>query len=133
MDALSKGYKEVYSVVNDEYTGQQIFIKIIDGKIVRFFERDADYKTGEFGEKTKEEIQIESEEVEHNYYHVRAITEKLLNFTQNNKKGRELFGNEIIVGKRYLNVIEKYKEYIKYLEYHDLDKRKDISIDDLPF
>lgn len=58
---LSKEFKEFYYFLTDIHIGTYRFIKVFEGKIVRFFERDCNHNTGEFGDLIQEEKDLKKE------------------------------------------------------------------------
>jgi len=111
-DVLSQKYPELYSLAIDVHTGLYRFIKIYQGAIVRFFERDANHNTGEFGTPIQEELIIKTESKKHDYFHVVQIAEKLFGHSPLEFNDVE----KVILGKRHLVDIEKYPENIPYLK-----------------
>lgn len=109
-NVLSKEYSEMYHFVYDGHTGQSRFIYIKNGSIVRFFERDSDSNTGEFGEELEIEQKIIAESKDEYYDHVWNLAKEVLN---ENVWSEQSFERNIIVGRRYSMEIEKYKNIFR--------------------
>jgi len=77
---LSKEFNEIYYFLTDDHIGIYKFIKIMEGQIVRFFERDYNHNTGEFGELIQEEKDLKKENKEHSFSHVVEVADRILEF-----------------------------------------------------
>jgi hypothetical protein len=125
---FSKKYNEVFSFVVDTHSGDYQFIKIENGKISRFFERDCNHITGEFGQKIKEEIEIGNKE--HDYFYVVQVAKKVLRLNELSKSN---FSSDILVGKRYYRDVENYLVlYDETTNPKQIDNGR-IKTEDLPF
>lgn len=115
---LISTYPNVYSFVIDVHLGQYFFLKIRNGVIVRFFEHDANYNTGEFGLPIQEEIDLQKENESYDYPDVIKIAERVINpsdFSTN-------WNNQVIVGKRNWIDIERYQGNIDWLKSYKPDQ-----------
>ena len=129
---LKDKYSAVLSLVNDVHLGVYRYIKIEDQKIVRFFERDANSVTGEFGDLTIEERQLLENSSEHDYFHTVRLLENILDL-QTLRNDETVLRKNVIVGKRYLEDIEKYKEYLFLLKKNKEPLTQKDNHIDLPF
>lgn len=73
---LSKEYRDVFYFLIDVHSGLYKFIKFEERKISRFFERDSNQLTGEFGQKTEEELKIKTESKDF-FYLIEVVKEVL--------------------------------------------------------
>ncbi len=128
---LSGNHDKIFYFSIDVHSGDYRFLKIENGNISRFFERNSNQETGEFGKPLIEELEIEKENKEHDYFHVIQIAKKILRLDLIKKS--QLSGEKVLVGKRYYHEIEKYKNlYFEPAKPNNLKKRE-VSGDDLPF
>lgn len=128
---LSKKYDEIFSFLIDVHSGNYRFIKMENRKIVRFFERDCNQVTGEFGKLLKEELEIVKENENHDYFYAVEVAKKVIRL---NELSNENFDNNVIVGKRYYREIENYAElYAEPIKPNEDEKKSRIENKDLPF
>lgn len=128
---LSKIYEDIFSFSIDVHSGDYRFIKVQNRRILRFFERDCNQVTGEFGEQLEEETAIEEENEEHDYFYANQVAEKIIRLDLINESQRK--NEKVLVGKRYYREIEKYKNlYIEPAKPSD-STRGEVNGEDLPF
>ena len=125
---LSKEYNHLFSFQIDVHSGRYRFLKIENKKISRFFERDSNEVTGEFGQLLREELEIVKEKNEYDYFYAIEVAKKVLRFNELSIKD---FTDEVLVGKRYYQDMENHPElYDKSIE---SNKSSGIENEELPF
>ena len=130
---LANKNKEIYYFLIDDHAGFYRFIKFEEGKISRFFERDCNHNTGEFGTQLPEENLIEKENKEHSYSHAVFVLEKVINY-EFIKNNIDLSQETLTLGQRHLETVEKYKEFLFILRRHKPPEHENNSGDsDFPF
>ena len=121
---LSEKYSEIFSFGIDVHSGIYRFLKIENKVITRFFERNYNQETGEFGVKLKEETDLNGND----YFYVVNVVKKVLRLA-----GETHFGDALSVGKRYYHEAETYKEL--YMPPTKLTDNQGIKLEDneVPF